>query len=420
MEAVALPPSAPPAASSKLIGFAYALIIFLCAILPGGLPLFMQTRAQSHAADKGLVLGTIFGGGVFIAAGFIHLLGDASGELNEDGGYPLAELWCAIGVLIPLCIDNVASLFAARASQAQQREDGRPSAAAQPELDPMARSNRPSADSFIQSMVLFDPTSREAPVTVIEDSAPRAAGVVANGSTEAGSIRVHDHSHTEHGHAEEHAHGHGGHGDDCCEHAHAEVHEHGHAEHSHGHGGGEASSQGDHAHAQHTHMPQVVQSRSVTVSIVGTLVLFLALTLHSFLAGLVLGLGGSVTGAGLFFAIIAHKSFAAWALGCALARTDRAELSFRAAVVSLVSFSLTTPSGVLIGMAISSAAALDGKVEATLVALASGFFLYVGLMEVVGKELVGYRTKGSGAFAILKLSMLILGFGLMAVLGLWV
>ena len=149
-------------------------------------------------------------------------------------------------------------------------------------------------------------------------------------------------------------------------------------------------------------MPQVVKSRSVTVSIVGTLVLFLALTLHSFLAGLVLGLGGSVTGAGLFFAIIAHKSFAAWALGCALARTDRAELSFRAAVVSLVSFSLTTPSGVLIGMVVSNADGLDGKVQATLVALASGFFLYVGLMEVVGKELVGYHTKGSGVFAALK------------------
>ena len=57
---------------------------------------------------------------------------------------------------------------------------------------------------------------------------------------------------------------------------------------------------------------------------------------------------------------------------------------------------------------------------ATLIALAAGFFLYVGLMEVVGKELVGYRTKGSGIFAALKLGMLVLGFVLMAVLGLWV
>ena len=71
-------------------------------------------------------------------------------------------------------------------------------------------------------------------------------------------------------------------------------------------------------------------------------------------------------------------------------------------------------------MALSSADGLDGKVQATLVALASGFFLYVGLMEVVGKEFVGYHTKGSGVFAALKLGMLILGFVLMAVLGVWV
>ena len=123
---------------------------------------------------------------------------------------------------------------------------------------------------------------------------------------------------------------------------------------------------------------------------------------------------------GLFFAIIAHKSFAAWALGCALARTDRAQLSFRSAVLSLVCFSMTTPSGVLVGMALSSGDALDGDVQPTLVALASGFFLYVGLMEVVSKELVGYRTKGSGVFAVAKLGMLLLGFALMALLALWV
>ena len=93
---------------------------------------------------------------------------------------------------------------------------------------------------------------------------------------------------------------------------------------------------------------------------------------------------------------------------------------------------------------------MDERVQATLVALAAGFFLYVGLMEVrvygmlehappracarawlrvpsrawhvqvVAKELVGYETKGSGAFALAKLLALLLGFVLMALLGLWV
>ena len=152
---------------------------------------------------------------------------------------------------------------------------------------------------------------------------------------------------------------------------------------------------------------------------VGTTVLFLALTLHSFLAGLVLGIGGRVE-AGLFIAVIAHKGFAAWALGCALARTDRAPLSLVVAWLCLVGFTLTTPLGIVVGMALSSTEWLDGPAQPTLVALAAGFFLYVGLMEVVAKELVDYRTKGSGAFALLKLLSLVLGFVLMALLGLWV
>ena len=474
--AIALPP--PPASPSGQptgsIGYAYALIIFLCAIIPGALPIFMQTRFQSHAVDKCIVLGTIFGGGVFIAAGFVHLLGDATKDLNEDDGYPLAQLWCAIGVLLPLCIDQMASLFAERASQAQRRMSGQEASAITQPL-----SVRANADSLIQSIVLLDSGDRPR-VTVMEDSAPpssaaaavTAAAAVQSTTAPSWSSKVepyncHGHEHEDnrhvhgHGHDESHDRGHG----DCCGHGHDESHgdlrelmvhghghqgshehgpqsshehgpqgphehgphgsnEHGHSESydcfEHGHGGPASHGHEEHAHAHaHAHAPMVVRSRSVTVSIVGTLALFLALTFHSFLAGLVLGFGGGL-GAGLFVAIIAHKSFAAWALGCALARTDRKQLSFRAAVISLVGFALTTPSGVMIGMAVASGDALDGRVQPTLVALAAGFFLYVGLMEVVGKELVGYRTKGSGAFALLKLLMLVLGFVLMALLALWV
>ena len=71
-------------------------------------------------------------------------------------------------------------------------------------------------------------------------------------------------------------------------------------------------------------------------------------------------------------------------------------------------------------MALNEASWVDGDVQHTLIALASGFFLYVGLMEIVAKELVDYHTKGSGAFAFLKLLSLIAGFVLMALLGLWV
>ena len=65
-------------------------------------------------------------------------------------------------------------------------------------------------------------------------------------------------------------------------------------------------------------------------------------------------------------------------------------------------------------MALREVSWVDGVVQHTLVALASGFFLYVGLMEVVAKELVNYQTKGSGVFAFLKLLMLVLGFAAMS------
>lgn len=87
---------------------------------------------------------------------------------------------------------------------------------------------------------------------------------------------------------------------------------------------------------------------------------------------------------------------------------------------------------------------VDSTVESSLVALAAGFFLYVGLMEIIAKvserggsaragthlsrlylgvipqELVDYQTKGAGWFASLKLLMLLLGFSLMAMLAIWV
>lgn len=340
----------------------YAIVIFVCAAIGGGVPLFMYERLQSHVLQKCVVLGTIFGGGVFIASGFVHLLGDASRELDAgEDAYPVAELLCAIGVLVPLCIDSTASLFAMRM---QRMAHGRSlqqaavamSAGARPEarISASGRSGmRADVDSLVSSIVLYD--AQPLPVSVVEDN---AASTSVNAQARAAPRSQ-----------------------------------------SVGRGGR--------------------RSQSIVVSIVGTSVLFLALTLHSFIAGLVLGVGGSLE-TGIFIAIIAHKTFAAWALGCALARTDRSQLSTAKAWVCLCSFCLTTPVGIFIGMALSSASWVDSRAQHMLVAIAAGFFLYVGLMEVVAKEVVDYHTKGSGVFSLLKLLMLVLGFSLMAVLGMWV
>ena len=115
-----------PIDSEPWLGAVYAIAIFFCGAIGGGTPLLLKDRVESRRVDKVILLGSMFGGGVFIAAGFVHLLGDAAKELNTgEDGYPLAELWCSIGVLIPLCMDSLANLFAARAANRREREAGR-------------------------------------------------------------------------------------------------------------------------------------------------------------------------------------------------------------------------------------------------------------------------------------------------------
>ena len=71
----------------------FASIIFAAAAIFGCIPLWL--RHKLLASDKPsslLVLGILFGGGVFVAAGFVHLLGDAANALDTDDGYPYACL----------------------------------------------------------------------------------------------------------------------------------------------------------------------------------------------------------------------------------------------------------------------------------------------------------------------------------------
>ena len=76
-------------ADDEVTRVAYAVVVFLFAAVGGGAPLRMQSRLQSKAMNQIATLGSIFGGGVFIAAGFVHLLGDAAkrlviGHLDPD------------------------------------------------------------------------------------------------------------------------------------------------------------------------------------------------------------------------------------------------------------------------------------------------------------------------------------------------
>ena len=82
-----------------------AVVILVVGIVGGVIPLL---AARHHASRRFLSLGNSLAGGIFLGAGFIHLLPEAGAALGgEMIEYPLATLLAAIGVCVLLLIDRV-------------------------------------------------------------------------------------------------------------------------------------------------------------------------------------------------------------------------------------------------------------------------------------------------------------------------
>ena len=81
-----------------------ALAILAIGIIGGLIPLIASRR---QAGRRFLSLGNALAGGIFLGAGFIHLLPEAAEALEEVVDYPLAALLAALGVGILLLIDRV-------------------------------------------------------------------------------------------------------------------------------------------------------------------------------------------------------------------------------------------------------------------------------------------------------------------------
>ena len=81
-----------------------ALAILVVGVAGGAIPL-LATR--HHASHRVLSLGNALAGGIFLGAGFLHLLPEASEALGDVMEYPLAPLLAAVGVCVLLLIDRV-------------------------------------------------------------------------------------------------------------------------------------------------------------------------------------------------------------------------------------------------------------------------------------------------------------------------
>ena len=141
--------------------------------------------------------------------------------------------------------------------------------------------------------------------------------------------------------------------------------------------------------------------------------LALILSIHSLIAGSVLGLEDTlVESFAIFLAIIAHKSAAAFALGISL---QRADLTTKRFINIILFFSLMTPIGILLGTYFSTffSSNLDAALESIFDALAAGTFMYVAIVGIM-EEVFEKPTD-----LMIKIFFILLGFGLMAVLAMW-
>lgn len=142
-------------------------------------------------------------------------------------------------------------------------------------------------------------------------------------------------------------------------------------------------------------------------------VLLLVLSVHSVIAGMTLGLEGTLTASIIIaIALVAHKGAAAFALGVGL-RTSGVRTGTHKRLVAF--FACMAPLGVVLGKILSTLVS-SGAIttfEAVFDALAAGTFLYVAISDIIG-ETFESRVDALGKFLLLST-----GFGFMALMAIW-
>jgi len=136
-------------------------------------------------------------------------------------------------------------------------------------------------------------------------------------------------------------------------------------------------------------------------SILASGILMLALSIHSILAGISIGIEQDLDSlAGTAIAILAHKSFEGFCLGSSMAN---ANIEFHSFMVLGVAFSFATPLGILFGQFVvpeflpEDAGSSRTSSIAVVQAVVAGTFLYIAIVEIGTKESLACRQELSGS-----------------------
>jgi len=140
------------------------------------------------------------------------------------------------------------------------------------------------------------------------------------------------------------------------------------------------------SHHRDSHQDHTVQAVNKHSSLRSVLLL-IALSFHSVFEGLAIGLQENARSLlSLFIAVTVHKAIMSFSLGLNLAQSN---LSIKSFIISNILFSISSPTGVGIGIAVSDLpSSLPQDVcKSLLQGLAGGTFLYITFFEVLPYEL---------------------------------
>jgi len=145
-------------------------------------------------------------------------------------------------------------------------------------------------------------------------------------------------------------------------------------------------------------------------SVVRSIVLVIALSLHSLFEGLAIGLQPTFDDTiQIFVALALHKCIVAFSLGLNMVQS---KLGIRSIVISSIVFSLASPIGCAIGITIVEKASNGAAANAAIGALqgiACGTFIYIIFFEILPHEFMKKKTL-TCPDRILKVLFLIIGF----------
>ena len=362
-------------------------------------------------------LGNMMASGVLLSAGLVHQLADSAATLNHPNRFPWAMFLCGLTFLAFMVLEESLHLLLGGGEEGEdhhvhhndhndedhQHHHHHPSnALALHEMmhggkfvvPTTAHRHAPhhGKESPTDNNCTADETQRLVPPTPTETSAPSHGGTsccshlpTSCQTKPAERSRSSSRSSSNHNHNHNHTHQH--------------QHQHQHQQRQFGsflqstksHKEDPYQLQEHHHHDDHIDL-------HLHGSILASGILMLALSIHSILAGVSIGIDkdwNSLTGTAI--AILAHKSFEGFCLGSSMVN---AQLDHRPYLIMGILFSVATPLGIFIGRLVLMEEEFSPKDSpggggtmtiAVVQAVVAGTFLYIAIVEIGTKELLACR-----------------------------